>query len=137
MGTLSLVGLSAMDFKSNASSPRAVGGRVAAATVRSAIALLVVGDVCWRKVDAVCKPTHNAAGRCCTCRLCDGGPWQQGCSARAVKAQHCLSTAVGSYSLVFVPGHTCVTFNTWEHNSIATALLYVPHITVRSVRDIV
>ena len=42
-----------MDFKSNASSPRAVGGRVAAATVRSATALLAVGDACWRKVDTV------------------------------------------------------------------------------------
>ena len=61
---LTRVEQSAMDFKSNASSPRAVGGRVAAATARSATAPLAVGDACWRKVDTVCKPAQ-----CCGAML--------------------------------------------------------------------
>jgi hypothetical protein len=42
-----------MDLKSNASSPRAVGGRVAAATVRSAIALLAMENQEWQQASAL------------------------------------------------------------------------------------
>ena len=96
--TLTQVEQSAMDFKSNASSPRAVGGRVAAATVRSATALLAVGDACWRKVDTVCKPAQ-----CCGAMLyvvrrrAMATGLQRACGPRAAtQPLHCLSRIIRS-----------------------------------------